>query len=142
MAKDEEEKVSRISFSLRPKLREEFDRVSGEMGYKERSKALQIAIRNLIGDYEIKTNRESSVSGGILLLYDHRVHDIDRKISDIGHDYRQVIVSSTHLHLDEERCIDITAVRGKYQKIMELEQKLRKLYGVEGTKSAYFMIGR
>ena len=55
MAKSHDEKVSRISFSLQPKLREEFDEVSRLMGYDERSKALQIAIRNLIGDYELKT---------------------------------------------------------------------------------------
>ena len=41
------------------------------MGYDERSKALQIAIRDLMGDYALKTDPESAVTGGILLLYDH-----------------------------------------------------------------------
>ena len=54
----EKEKVSRISFSLRPQLQKDFDRVSKSMGYEERSKALQIAIQNLINDYELKSSPE------------------------------------------------------------------------------------
>ncbi len=140
MVRGHREKVSRISFSLQPELREEFDKVSLLMGYDDRSKALQIAIRNLMRDYRLKADLESSVTGGILMLYNHNRGKIDHEITETGHIYRTVIASSTHLHLDEERCIDIIAVRGKYRKVVELEQALRKLYGVEGIKSTYFMI--
>jgi len=112
------------------------------MGYDQRSKALQIAIRNFMEDYVLKTDPESSVTGGILLLYDHDNRAIDRNITEIGHIYKSVIVSSTHLHLDDERCINITTVLGKYRKILELEQDLRKLDGVEQLKSSYFAIGK
>ena len=142
MAKDHKEKVSRISFSLQPKLREEFDEVAKLMGYDERSKALQIAIRDLMGDYALKTDPESAVTGGILLLYDHEKLGIDHDITEIGHTYTSVIASSTHLHLDEARCINIIIVRGKYRKVMELERDLRKLDGVEQLKSTYFVVGK
>jgi CopG family transcriptional regulator, nickel-responsive regulator len=135
------EKVSRISFSLQPKLQEEFDEVSRLMGYHERSKALQTAIRNLIGGYELKNDPESFVTGGILLLYDHSNRGIDHNITELGHTYMSVIASSTHLHLDEERCINITIVRGKSRKVMELERDYRKLAGVEQLKSTYFVVG-
>lgn len=141
MVRGHQEKVSRISFSLQPKLQEEFDEVSRLMGYDERSKALQIAIRNLIGDYELKNDPESSVTGGILMLYDHDKRGIDHNITEIGHTHRLIIVSSTHLHLDEERCINITTVHGKYRKVLELEKDLRKLDGVEQLKSSYFVVG-
>jgi metal-responsive CopG/Arc/MetJ family transcriptional regulator len=45
------------------------------------------------------------------------------------------------VHLDKERCLDITTVRGKYGDILELERGLRKLDGVEQLKSAYFVMG-
>jgi CopG family transcriptional regulator, nickel-responsive regulator len=140
LERGKQEKVSRISFSLQPKLEEEFDKVSRVMGYNERSKALQLAIRKLIADYALETDPESSVTGGILLLYNHDNRMIDRKITEIGHNHRLVIVSSTHLHLDEERCINITTVHGKYRKVMELERELRRLDGTEQLKSTYFVV--
>lgn len=142
MVRGHQEKVSRISFSLQPELQKEFDEVSHLMGYDERSKALQIAIRDLIRDYKLKTDPENLVSGGILLLYNHKVQEIDSKITEIGHDYKSVIISSMHVHLDYERCINIIAVRGKYRKTAELEQELRKLHGMEGVKSTYFVVGK
>ena len=134
------ERVSRVSFSVQPGLLKEFDGVWRLMGYEERSKALQNAIRRTIGDHELSTNPETVVVGGILLLYDHSKRGIDHDITEIGHDYTSVIASSTHLHLDKDNCLDITTVRGKYGDILQLEGALRKLGGVEQLKSAYFVM--
>lgn len=141
MVKSDQEKVSRISFSIRPKLLEEFDDVWHLMGYEERSKALQHVIRGAIGDHELKTDHQSLVAGGILLLYDHTKPEIDHNITEIGHDFISVIASSSHVHLDKEHCLDITTVRGKYGDILKLERGLRRLDGVEQLKSAYFVMG-
>lgn len=111
------------------------------MGYEERSRALQIAIRNMVGDYELRTDGESLIAGGILLLYDHSKPEIDHNITKVGHGYSSVIVSSTHMHLDEERCLHITTVRGRCKDILGLERDLRKLDGVEQIKSTYFVVG-
>lgn len=135
------EKVSRISFSIQPRLLKEFDDVWRLMGYEERSKALQHVIRGTIGDHELKTSHESLVAGGILLLYDHTKPEIDHNITEIGHDYVSVIASSSHVHLDKEHCLDITTVRGKYGDVLKLERGLRRLDGVEQMKSAYFVVG-
>lgn len=110
------------------------------MGYEERSKALQSVIRDTIGDRELETNPESVVVGGILLLYDHSKREIDHNITEIGHDYTSVIASTTHVHLDKKRCLDITTVRGKYGEVLKLERGLRKLNGVEQLKSTYFVM--
>lgn len=137
-----QERVSRISFSLQPQLQREFDRVSKLMGYEERSMALRTAIQNLINDYELKANPESIATGTILMIYDHEVRSVDNMITDIGHAHRVVIVSSLHLHLDEENCLNIIVVRGKVNKIMSLEQDVRKLNGVRQLKYAYLVVGK
>lgn len=140
MVRHQQEKVARVSISLQPRLREEFDRVSGLMGYDERSKALQIAIRNMIGDFEIRTNPESIVTGTVLMLYNHEVGGVDSAITEIGHDHRFVIVSSLHLHLDNDNCMNVIIVRGKARKIMEFESDLRKLVGVKQIKESFLTI--
>jgi len=136
-----QEKVSRVSFSVRPKLLREFDSVWRLMGYEERSKAIQSVIRGAIGDHALRSNPESVVVGGILLLYDHSKRGIDHDITEIGHDYISIIASTTHVHLDKERCLDITTVRGRLGDVLAFERGLRKLDGVEQLKSAYFVMG-
>lgn len=142
MVRGRQEKVSRISFSLQPKLLEQFDEVSHLMGYDERSKALQIAIRSVIGDYALKADPESTATGTILMIYNHDVHSVDNKLTDIGHVHRLVIVSSLHLHLDEENCLNIIVVRGKIRNIMDLERDIRKLDGVKQLKYSYLVVDR
>ena len=137
-----QEGVSRISFSLQPALQREFDRVSKLMGYDERSMALRIAIQNLINDYELKADPESLATGTIRMIYDQEVRSVDNMITDIGQVHRVVIVSSLHLHLDEENCLNIIVVRGKVSKIMNLEQDIRKLNGVKQLKYAYLVVGK
>jgi CopG family nickel-responsive transcriptional regulator len=139
---EEKEGVSRISFSLQPRLQKELDRVSKLMGYDERSKALQIAIQNFINEFELKEDPDKSATGTILILYEHDTRNIDSKITDIGHIHRLVIVSSLHQHLDGENCLNIIVVRGKVRKILELEQDVRKLSGVKQLKYAYLVVGR
>ena len=133
--------VSRISFSLRPELRRELDRVSKVMGFDDRSKALQIAIRSFISDFELEDDPDKTTIGTLLMLYEHDVRNIDNKITDIGHAHRLVIISSIHQHLDEENCLNIILVRGKISKILELEKEIRKLNGVKQLKHSYIAWG-
>lgn len=140
MGRRKKETVSRVSISLQPHLQEEFDRVSRMIGYNERSKALQVAIRNMIGDYEIETNPDSVVTGTVLMLYNHEVGGIDSAITEIGHLHRFVIVSTLHLHLENDNCMNVIIVRGKAGKIMEFESDLRKLVGVKQIKESFLTI--
>ena len=140
--RSQKENVARISFSLKPELQREFDRVSSLMGYNERSKAIQIAIQNLIGDYVLKADPESTATGTILILYAHHAHGVDSKLTDIGHTHRLVIASSLHIHQDEENCFDVIVVKGRVKDIMELEKDLRKLDGVKQLKYSYLMVDK
>jgi CopG family transcriptional regulator, nickel-responsive regulator len=135
----QKETVSRISFSLKPSLQKEFDRVSSLMGYNERSKAIQLAIQNLIGDYALKADPETTATGTILILYAHHARGVDSKLTDIGHTHRLVIASSLHIHQDEENCFDVIVVKGKVKQIMELEKDLRKLEGVRQLRYSYLV---
>jgi CopG family transcriptional regulator, nickel-responsive regulator len=140
--KEGREGVARISFSLQPKLQKDFDRVTGLMGYEERSKPLQIAVQNFINDFQLKEDPDKNATGTILILYEHDTRNIERKITDVGHAHRLVIVSSLHEHLDEENCLNIIVVRGKVRKILELEQELRKLKGIKQLKYSYLVVER
>ena len=127
-------RVERFSFSTPPTLMKQFDDSLRAIRYKDRSKALQIAMRNFITEYAWKGEKEKVGAGAILLTYDHRAHDLQEALTDIQHHYRDTISSTTHIHLDEFRCLEIISVKGKLGKIQVMAKDLMKTKGVSQFK--------
>ena len=126
--------VERTSFSVSPSLLSRFDDVIRKMGYEDRSRALQIAMTNFITEYTWTTEKGRAGVGAILFTYSHRPHGLQEALVDVQHQYRDVVNSTTHVHLDESRCLEIISVRGQTDKIQELARKLMKTRGVTQLK--------
>lgn len=127
-------KVERTSFSASPALLSRFDEVIRKMGYEDRSRALQIAMTNFITEYTWTIEKEGAGVGAILFTYSHRPHGLQEALVDIQHQYRDVVNSTTHIHLDESRCLEIISVRGQTARIQELAKRLMKTRGVTQLK--------
>jgi CopG family nickel-responsive transcriptional regulator len=127
-------KVERTSFSASPALLGRFDEVIRKMGYEDRSRALQIAMTNFITEYTWTIERGRAGVGAILFTYSHRPHGLQETLVDIQHQHRDVVNSTTHIHLDESRCLEIISVRGQTARIQELAKRLMRTRGVTQLK--------
>jgi CopG family nickel-responsive transcriptional regulator len=103
------------------------------LGYKDRSKALQIAMSNFITEYAWKGEGKAA-AGTIVLTYNHDSHGLQEALTDIQHRYRNVVNSTTHIHLDESRCLEIISVKGKMEHIRALAKGIMKKRGVTQLK--------
>ena len=126
-------KVDRFSFSTPPKLMKQFDDSLRAIGYKDRSKGLQVAMRNFITEYTWKGETSKLGAGAVLLTYDHRSH-VQEALTDVQHRYRDAINSTTHIHLDEFRCLEIISVKGRLERIQVMAKDLMKTKGVSQLK--------
>jgi len=126
--------VERTSFSVSPALLNRFDDIIRRMGYEDRSRALQIAMTNFITEYTWTIEKGGAGVGAILFTYSHRPHGLQEAIVEIQHQYRDVVNSTTHIHLDESRCPEIISVRGQTARIQELARRLMKKRGVTQLK--------
>jgi CopG family nickel-responsive transcriptional regulator len=128
---------TRTSFSLPPKLLQELDEITKVMGYEERSKTIQMAIRNLITDSEFSAKGDALAVGTIIVLYNHERRGIDEKLNDVGHDFIKSIISSLHVHLDKEQCLSIIVAKCEIKTMLTLEQHLRGIAGITQMKFSY-----
>ena len=119
-------KVVKTGVSFPEKLLKKFDRVIEEIGISSRSQAIQEAIRHFISLNSWRLSEEDVV-GAILVHYSHEQHDVEEKLTDVQHDFRDIIPSALHLHLSKEDCLLIIAVRGKASKVKEFLMKLRRV---------------
>lgn len=127
--------VRRVSISVEPKLIDEFDETIEDIGYN-RSTAIEMAMRDFLTDFKWSIIENGRVAGAITMIYDHHVPGLNESLTDIQHDYIDVVSSVTHVHLDHDNCLELLAVKGDIKRIKELTQSLRVIRGVKQLKTS------
>jgi len=121
--------IVRFGVSLEKELLEKFDRLIKEKKYPNRSEAIRDLIRENLVKKEWIEGKE--VAGAITLVFDHHKRELVNTLTDIQHDFHQLIISSQHIHLDHDNCLEIIVVRGKPIEARGLADKLKSTKGVK-----------
>jgi CopG family nickel-responsive transcriptional regulator len=125
----------RFGVSLDKELLRAFDALIREKEYTNRSEALRDLIRQELVDREWRQN-DREVAGAITFVYDHHQRTLLNQIIDIQHDFQEIIISTQHIHLDHDNCLEIVAVKGSARDIQRLADRLKSIKGVHhGTLS-------
>jgi CopG family nickel-responsive transcriptional regulator len=124
----------RFGISLEKTLIDKFDQYIRERNYTNRSEAFRDLIRQELINKEWIEGE--NVAGAITLIYDHHRKDLMNKITDIQHQFQKLVISTQHVHLDHDNCLEIVAVKGNSLEIQRLADKLKSIKGVKhGTLS-------
>ena len=120
--------IVRFGVSLDGKLLSQFDSLIRGKNYTNRSEA----VRDLIRQELIRKEWEGGgdVAGAITLIYDHHRKDVLGKVIDVQHYDQDLIISSQHIHLDHNNCLEIIAVQGRARDVIKLAATLKSIKGV------------
>jgi len=121
--------LSRIGVAIDSGLLDQFDRLIESRGYTNRSEAF----RDLIRDELVEKSWQdpaSSVVGTVTLVYDHHVRLLNEKLTDMQHDFHDHILSTLHVHLDHDHCLEVLVVRGKAAAVKKIADALISTKGV------------
>jgi CopG family nickel-responsive transcriptional regulator len=105
-----------------------------------RSKAVGDLIRASLVQTEWRAGDQ--VAGAIVLVYDHHKRDILKRLTDLQHDCHDAIISTQHIHLDHDNCLEIVAVRGKPAVIDAIVKRLKSVKGMKHGSLAAGTTGR
>jgi CopG family nickel-responsive transcriptional regulator len=122
--------LSRIGVAIDSELLARFDRLIAQRKYTNRSEAF----RDLIRDELVEKNwesPESHVVGTVTLVYDHHVRLLSEKLTSIQHDFHRQILSTLHVHLDHDNCLEVLVVRGKAADVRKVADTLISAKGVK-----------
>ena len=129
-------KVTRFSVSLPPPLVKKLDEVWKSMQYESRSKAIHDAVRSFISEFEWMREEVGRITGAILVLYYLDKPGLLDEITSVQHRFKNVISSTLHIHLEENKCLEIIAVEGRVQEVRSLTEILMAKRGVKQVKVA------
>ncbi len=122
-------KLVRFGVSLEKGLLENFDKGIREKAYQNRSEAIRDMIREGLVKKEWLENKE--VAGTVTLVYNHHRRELVNRLTDIQHDFHKLIISSQHIHLDHDNCLETVVVKGRPKEIEKLAYKLKSAKGVK-----------
>jgi len=129
-------KVTRFSVSLPPPLVEKLDEVWKNMQYENRSKAVHDAVRSFITEFEWMQKDSGRITGAVLVLYYLDKPGLLDEITKDQHQFKNAISSTLHVHLEDNKCLEIIAVEGSVQEIRSLAQVIMAKRGVKQVKVA------
>jgi len=118
----------RFGVSLEKTLLEKFDDRIRRRKYTNRSEALRDMIRQELLNQQWEAGGD--VAGAITFIYDHHTRELLNRITDVQHDHQEIIISTQHIHLDHDHCLEIVAVRGRAKKVLMLADSLKAIKGV------------
>ena len=122
--------LSRIGVAIDTDLLDKFDRLITQRGYTNRSEAFRDLIRDALVE-KTWESPESQVVGTVTLVYDHHVRMLNEKLTGIQHDYHRSILSTLHVHLDHDHCLEVLVVRGKSVDVRKVADVLISTKGVK-----------
>jgi CopG family transcriptional regulator, nickel-responsive regulator len=130
----------RFGISLDGELSKKFDERIKRKAYTNRSEAIRDLIRQDLVQQEWLQGSE--VAGAITLIFDHHKRELQNKITDIQHDFQDLIISAQHIHLDHHNCLEIVAIKGNPAEVEKLAATLKAVKGVKHTTLSMSTTGK
>ncbi len=120
----------RFSVAIGGELLERFDRYREEHRYPNRSEAVRGLMRAALIEDAI-THDDHEAMGVLTLIYDHHVGKVAERLTELQHLHLERVVTTTHVHLDPRRCLEVILLRGDARTIRDLADGLIGTKGVE-----------
>ena len=122
--------VERVGVSFEPELLEKFDIHLAKKGYSNRSEAVRDLVRKSLIEEDIEGGK-GDVFGTLTIIYDHHSGVVNNRLMHLQHHHVGDILSTTHIHVDEDTCLEVLIVRGKAGDVKNLADNIKSLRGVK-----------
>ncbi len=122
--------LSRIGVAIDSKLLQKFDDLIARRGYTNRSEAFRDLIRDALIE-KAAQKPDSIVVGTVTLVYDHHVRMLSDRLTEMQHDHYHHVLSTLHVHLDHDNCLEVLVLKGKAAFVQKLADALISTKGVK-----------
>ncbi|MDP2834956.1 MAG: nickel-responsive transcriptional regulator NikR [Pseudomonadota bacterium] len=123
--------MERFTISLDETLAQSFDSLIRERGYANRSEAVRDMIRRELIKAETRRIAEAPhCVASLSYVYNHHERRLAERLTDLQHHAHDVVVSSMHVHLDHDNCLETLFLRGHTEEVRAFAEKLIAERGV------------
>jgi CopG family nickel-responsive transcriptional regulator len=122
--------MRRITISVDEPLAEEFDALIARHGYENRSEAFRDLLRSRIeGERKSEYTARFCVAT-VSFVYSHEERVLASRLAGLQHEHHDLTISTMHVHLDHDTCLETVILRGKYKEVSAFADRLIAENGV------------
>jgi CopG family nickel-responsive transcriptional regulator len=82
----------------------------------------------------------NNVAATLMIISDYARKDIDHKITDMRHEFDDVVVENVHRHIGEQYCLEVFIAEGSNERIQTLISRIRGLRGIQQIKAIFMSL--
>ncbi len=125
--------LERIGVAIESDLLARFDALLAKRGYTNRSEGFRDLVRAELTT-ESSEAPNARVVGSVTLVYNHHVRLLSEKLTELQHRHQGNVVSTLHVHLDHDQCLEVIVLRGKAREVRQLADALISTKGVKNGR--------
>lgn len=126
--------MQRVTMTIDDDLLEGIDALSQRKGYQSRSEALRDIVRS-------ELSRASAVAAAVpgddevchatlTYVYNHETRALASRLTTNHHHHSDMSISTTHVHLDHDNCLEVSILRGPVRKLQAFADSVISQRGV------------
>lgn len=122
--------MKRLTISLDDDLADAFEALVRARGYENRSEAFRDLLRHDLSHARLQDHPEEPCIATLSYVYDHHQRQLAARLADFQHEHHDLTVSTMHVHLDHEHCLETVVLRGRTDAVRGFAESLMAQSGV------------
>ena len=123
--------MQRVTITLDDDLKAELDELIATRGYQNRSEAIRDLARAGMKQTTVDTDSTQHCVAALVYVYDHGVRELAKRLTHAYHDHHDMAVSTLHVHLDHESCMEVTVLKGLAGEVASFAEQVIAERGVK-----------
>lgn len=111
-----------MSISLNGEILGEVDKLQSALGFSGRSEIIRAGIRNLLAEERERQDLTGLLHALLLVIHDEKSDD---QVTEIRHEYDELINTHLHSKIDGDRCLEIFLIKGDANEIRQMTKKFQ-----------------
>jgi CopG family transcriptional regulator, nickel-responsive regulator len=116
--------MDRFTISLSEDLARQFDELIRQKGYENRSEAVRDMLRKELESSRLEREEAPNCVASLSYVYNHHARDLTEKLTNLQHEHHDLVLSSMHVHLDHDNCLETVILRGATKQVVDFANTL------------------
>lgn len=122
--------MQRVTITIEDDLLHAIDRIVDRRGYTSRSEAVRDMVRDHLAHHQMAELSELSCYATLTYIFEHHLRDLPNRLAEIGHQYQGLAISTLHLHITHENCLEVVVLHGLVNQVRAYADEVTTQRGV------------
>ena len=122
--------MQRFTITLDEELIDQLEVFMSKRGYENRSEAIRDMIRQQLQDEHMHAMPAGECVANLSYVFNHHERELASRLTHAHHDHHDLSVSTMHIHLDHDNCMETVVLHGKANEVEAFANSILSQPGV------------